>query len=324
MPVDNLDMLRCPATGGRLVQGAHHELISEDGSLSYPVVDDVPVLINERRSPFRIADYLRPPDRPGSGGLRKLIAAVDAVLPSLSHNVGSRDNYRQLAELLNGKKPARVLVVGGAIAGVGFEPLLAAPNIECVEADIAWGPRTTIICDAHDLPFQDGCFDAAVCQAVLEHVLDPSRVVAEIHRVLATDGLVYSEVPFMYPVHGAPYDFTRFTPLGHRRLYRCFDEIDSGMQSGPGTGLGLSLTYFLRSLARTQTGGAMAMRLGRVLFFWLKHVDRWVLKRPTAIEAPTGTFFLGRRRTVPIADERIIASYRGPGPRQQVTNLPLA
>jgi SAM-dependent methyltransferase len=324
MPVSDLGILRCPTTGGRLDHGTNGELISEDGSFSYPLIAGVPVLINERRSPARIADYVRPPNQPRSGGLRKLIDAVDGILPSLSHNVGSRANYRRLAELLSNKKHARVLVVGGAIAGAGFDALLAAPNIECVDTDIAWGPRTAIICDAHDLPFQDASFDAVVCQAVLEHVLDPSRVVDEIHRVLAAEGLVYSEVPFMYPVHGAPYDFTRFTPLGHRRLYRHFDEIEWGMQSGPATGLGLSLTYFLRSLARTQTGGAMAMRMGRLLFFWLKHVDRWLLKRPTAIEAPAGTFFLGRRRTKPIADERIIASYPGPGTRQQVTNLPLS
>ncbi len=315
-------MLRCPTTGGRLVRGRNGELISEDGSFSYPVIADVPVLINERRSPFRIADYVRPPNQPPDGGLRKLIDAVDGILPSLSHNVGSRANYWQLAELLRNKKHARVLVVGGAIAGVGFDALLAAPNVECVDADIAWGPRTAIICDAHDLPFQDGSFDVVVCQAVLEHVLDPARVVDEIHRVLAADGLVYSEVPFMYPVHGPPYDFTRFTPLGHRRVYRHFDEIEWGMQSGPGTALGLSLTYFLRSLACTQAGGAMAMRIGRVLFFWLKHVDRWLLKRPTALEAPAGTFFLGRRRTKPIADERIIASYPGPGRDTRLRTCP--
>ena len=316
MLVSTLGLLRCPATGGRLVGQGNGVLITEDGSCTYPVVADVPILINERGSPFRIADYVRPPNQLRNRGARRLIDAVDFVLPSLASNVGSRENYQQLASLLQGKKHARVLVVGGATAGVGSDALLRAPNIELVEADIAWGPRTTIICDAHDLPFRDGTFDAVVCQAVLEHVLDPARVVGEIHRVLAPDGLVYSEVPFMYQVHGAPYDFTRFTPLGHRRLYRYFDELGSGMQCGPGTALGISLTYFLRSLPRTPYGGALAMRIGRLLFFWLKHLDRWLITRPTAIDAAAGTFFLGRRRTEPIVDERIIASYRGPGTAQ--------
>ena len=34
-------------------------------------------------------------------------------------------------------------------------------------------------------------------QAGLEHVRDPWQVVAEIHRVLKDDGLVYAETPFM-------------------------------------------------------------------------------------------------------------------------------
>lgn len=309
MPVTDLGLLRCPATGCRLVRDGSDALITEDGSFTYPVIADVPVLINEQRSPFRIADYVRPPGQRVRGGARGLIDVVDSALPSLARNLGSRENYQQLVDLLRDKEHARVLVVGGAVAGIGFDALLAAPNVECVDTDIAWGPRTTIICDAHDLPFQDGAFDAVVCQAVLEHVVDPARVVGEIHRVLASDGLVYSEVPFMYPVHGAPYDFTRFTPLGHRRLYRHFDEIQCGVQCGPGTALGLSLTYFLRSLPRTSTGCALAMRSGRLLFFWLKYLDRWLLKRPAATHIAAGTFFLGRRRKDPITDQGIITSH---------------
>ena len=34
-------------------------------------------------------------------------------------------------------------------------------------------------------------------------------------------------------MHIGAYDFTRFTPLGHRRLFRWFDELASGMQGGP-------------------------------------------------------------------------------------------
>jgi len=55
-------------------------------------------------------------------------------------------------------------------------------------------------------------------QAGLEHVRDLWQVVAEIHRVLKDDGLVYAETPFMQQVHEGPYDFTRFTESGHRYL----------------------------------------------------------------------------------------------------------
>jgi len=38
-------------------------------------------------------------------------------------------------------------------------------------------------------------FDGAIAQAVLEHVADPYRCVAELHRVLKPDALVYAEIP---------------------------------------------------------------------------------------------------------------------------------
>ena len=51
----------------------------------------------------------------------------------------------------------------------------------------------------------------------------------EIYRVLKSDGIVYIETPFMQQVHGGKYDFTRFTYLGHRRLFARFQEIESGI-----------------------------------------------------------------------------------------------
>ena len=56
--------------------------------------------------------------------------------------------------------------------------------------------------------------------------------------MLKDDGLVYAETPFLQQVHGGPYDFTRFTHLGHRRLFRKFIELESGATAGAGAGTG--------------------------------------------------------------------------------------
>ena len=53
----------------------------------------------------------------------------------------------------------------------------------------------------------------------------------------------------MQPVHMGAYDFTRFTHLGHRRLFRYFEEIRSGIALGPGTSAGQILLYALTSLS---------------------------------------------------------------------------
>ncbi len=154
--------------------------------------------------------------------------------------------------------------------GEGIEAITAHPRIELVESDAAFGPRTTLVCDAHSLPFEDNSFDGVIVQAVLEHVVDPWRCVEEIHRVLKEDSLVYAETPFMVQVHGGRYDFTRFTHLGHRRLFRKFEEIESGAVCGPGMALAWSYRYFLLSFTTSKLLRSLIgvfVRLTNVLLF---------------------------------------------------------
>jgi SAM-dependent methyltransferase len=49
------------------------------------------------------------------------------------------------------------------------------------------------------LPFRDGAFDAVVCEQVLEHVEDPSALLAEIARCLVPGGTLVLGVPTFPP-----------------------------------------------------------------------------------------------------------------------------
>jgi SAM-dependent methyltransferase len=80
-----------------------------------------------------------------------------------------------------------------------------------------YGAHPDVFADAKQLPFADGCFDAAVCLEVLEHVSDPARVISEIARVIRPGGTAWLSMPFLYPLHDAPYDFQRYTEFGLRR-----------------------------------------------------------------------------------------------------------
>jgi SAM-dependent methyltransferase len=306
--------LRCPATG-RPLRRAGDRLETDDGSRSYPVVGGVPVLIDEQRSLFRLDEFRAPAPAAPRGRLRRIAAR----LPSDSANPGAAAYVQALVDALSGRGGRqRVLVVGGGTVGAGLEPLLEHPALDVTETDVWLGPRTKIVCDGHDLPFADGTFDAVVCQAVLEHVLDPVRVVAEIHRVLAPDGLVYSEVPFIQQVHEGAHDFTRWTPLGHRRLLRDFDELRSGPACGPAMGLAWSIRYLAVTVAGTTPARArIVAHLVPLLTFWLARLDRHLLARPGAGDAAASTAFLGRRRAAPVPDAEIVAGYRG------VNGLPL-
>jgi SAM-dependent methyltransferase/uncharacterized protein YbaR (Trm112 family) len=315
------ESLRCPACAARLR--------SEPGSVSgqetlactseacdgrYPVEGGVPVLLDEARSLFTIeasVSALRAGPTAGPGPARRL---VRGLTPAISRNVKGRANYEQLARhLREDTSVPRVLVVGGGLQGAGMEALLADPAVEVLQTDVVAGPRTEMICDAHGLPFADGSFDAVVAQAVLEHVLDPTRCVQEIHRVLRPRGLVYAETPFMQQVHEGRYDFTRFTHLGHRRLFRRFEEIDSGAVGGPGMVLAWSWRYFLWSLTSSRLLGSALTLFASLTSFWMKWFDGWLIDRPRAVDGAAGVYFLGRRSDTTLDDRELIAGYRGAG-----------
>ncbi len=305
-------LLACPVCRAEIVR-EHQQLrcTRRDCRARFPLLDGVPVLINEQNSVFDIADFL---DRQATffkpvGRFRRW---VSRAMPELSCNVTARRTFAKLRDLLL-KRDARpaVLVIGSGVVGAGVDVLLAHEGIDVVETDAAIGPRTQLICDAHDLPLKSGSFDAVVVQAVLEHVVDPHRCVEEIHRVLKRDGLIYADTPFIQQVHGREFDFTRFTRLGHRRLLRRFRELDSGITCGPGSALAWSARYFLLSFFRNPRLRAAASGLARATLFWLKYADYLLVARPGSLDAASAFYFLGRKQETSLSDRDLIAGYRG-------------
>ncbi len=65
--------------------------------------------------------------------------------------------------------------------------------------------------DAMFVPFENNSFDAVICSELLEHVPTPPSVLSEIYRVLRPGGILFICVPFLYQIHGDPYDFGRYT-----------------------------------------------------------------------------------------------------------------
>lgn len=318
-----LDLLRCPACGGRLAateRGEGLRCLESACRRTYPMAAGVPVLIDERKSlftPGEIAAGMTAAAHPSGGASSPPAGAgrslVHALTPAISRNVKAAANFERLAGLLAARPAPRVLVVGGGVRGEGFGALLSVPGLELVQTDVMPGPHTTLICDGHDLPFADASFDGVVAQAVLEHVLDPWRCVEQIHRVLRPGGLVYAETPFMQQVHEGRYDFTRFTHLGHRRLFRRFEELESGAVGGPGMALAWSWRYFLWSFARGRLSGSLLTTFASFTSFFLRAFDGALIDRPRALDAAAGVYFLGRRSESTLSDRELVASYRGAG-----------
>jgi SAM-dependent methyltransferase len=55
--------------------------------------------------------------------------------------------------------------------------------------------------DARSVPLPDASFDAIVCCSVLEHIPDFWRAASEIQRLLEPSGLLWCEVPTVWPYH---------------------------------------------------------------------------------------------------------------------------
>jgi SAM-dependent methyltransferase len=251
-----------------------------------------------------------PIKRGKSNSLKKML--VLRLFPS--NTVAAKNVMRFLELLKQDISNPTVLVVGGATTGSGTKALYEDPAIRLIAFDIYATPLTQFIADAHTSPLAANSVDAVWIQAVLEHVLDPWRVVAEIYRVLKPGGLVYAETPFMQPVHEGPYDFTRFTDSGHRWLFRKFELIDSGVVLGSAAQLLDSVEHITRGLFRSVYAG----RVAKAALFWLRYADKIVMEA-YAIDNASAVFFLGRRSDGEICPRNMISYYKGAHRRRTPT-----
>lgn len=113
------------------------------------------------------------------------------------------------------------------VVGAGKEPYTSLiPRAgSIVSTDIDKHEGVDFVADAHALPFPREAFDSLVAIEVFEHLHDPKQAAAEILRVLKENGTALVTVPFMFRVHGDPYDFQRWTSRGLEGLFRNFSEV---------------------------------------------------------------------------------------------------
>ena len=308
-----LKELRCPKCLSQLSEVENLLSCQNTSCLKkYPIVNDIPILINEESSIFIIQDFLDYKETTFSLRKSKLEAIAKKIIPSISINIKAKANYKKLLSLLLKQTlQPKVLIVGGSILGEGIEHFVVEPKINLIESDVTYGPRTQLIFDAHNIPFPDDYFDCVIIQAVLEHVVDPQRCVSEVHRVLKDHGLVYAETPFMQQVHMGKYDFQRFTHLGHRRLFRDFDEIESGAVCGPGMAFAWAYSYFIFSFFKSKSLRKLLILFTRFTSFFWKYFDYLLIDKPGSLDAASGYFFMGKKSASRLDDRELLKLYKG-------------
>jgi SAM-dependent methyltransferase len=132
----------------------------------------------------------------------------------------------------------------------------------------------------------------------LEHVTNPTRVVSEMHRILKPGGIIYVNVPFIFPFHADPYDFYRFTYKGIDILCSEFEKVDSGFNRGPASTMHHLLVHFLAMLFsfNSKTLYGINIDLFKWLLFWVKYLDMFLAKYQMAYVIHAGAYFIGRKK----------------------------
>ncbi len=282
--------------------------IHADPDKGFRIIEGTPVVISTQNcdtvcDPDRVVSYV--PRAPGF--LTQARAALIGESPVTRRNC-ARFVANLKASVPTAGRP-RVLIIGAGEKGQGTANLWDDPQLDRIGVDIYKSENVDLVCDAHYLPLPSESFDGVWIQTVLEHVVGPAVVVAEIHRVLRPKGLVYAETPFMQQVHEGAYDFTRFTVTGHRYLFRDFEMIEIGGNGGAEVSLAWSIRYFVWALARSA-------RLARLVGNGVQIVLRpfgYLTSRASLHDAASGTFFLGRKSSRRIRHRDLITLYRGQG-----------
>lgn len=310
LPTTTYELLCCPVDRAKLNRTQSSFTCGACGA-GFEIRNGIPVFLDPSESLFahpNDSEWSRSTD-PASMSAR-IKRLLRRCRPTLGLNLAASKNYKKVAEMaLQRSSQPTVLVVGGAEVGKGFDEFLADPRFVFIESDVYFGKRVNLIADGHQLPLKDNCVDVVICQAVLHHVTDPFKCVDEMWRVLRSDGVVYAEVPFMQQVHGGGYDFTRFSAGGCRRLFRKFREESVGIVAGPGTALGWSVEYFIRSFSDSRVWCSTIHRLAPIFLFWLKYFDYLFQHVKAGQDAASCSFFLGRKADSAVSDSQIVAKY---------------
>lgn len=301
------DLLRYPGQPEKSIcfdwKGESIHRAHADGD-EFLVCADQPVLIDFTASVCRKEWFASARKNVSVLGKRPNFARMIKGLMTGSRSA-STENIQRFKTLL--PPDAMVLMVGAGANGARCDALYADPHIRQIAFDIYPSNLTQFVADAHKIPLASASVDGVVIQAVLEHVLEPAIMAEEIFRVLKPGGVIYAEPPFLQQIHEGAYDFTHFTELGHRWLFRNFGELNRDVIGGPGLSLYWSARYFWRAVLRNRRL-ADIVSLPFLLFSACDHL----LPLRHKVEGANGVCFLGRKSEKTITPDELISSYLGP------------
>jgi SAM-dependent methyltransferase len=268
--------LVCPVSHQRLL-AANEALVTLDGERTYPVRDGVPILIAD---PARQAGYRQ--EAAGQMYEEYLSRRPATIKQTFARLIRPGSDYRSVAAekaflAITAAQPPSSLCLS-----IGGGP--TRPHESLTNLNIDLFANVDVVGDTYGLPYADDSVDTIHCEAVLEHLAEPSRALQEMRRVLRPGGLGYFATPFLQAYHAYPNHYQNYTLEGHNHLLRSndFRVLDAGTCVGPTFMILDLVSLYLRNcipskfLARAATAAALLLTRP------LRPLDRWINQSPQA------------------------------------------
>ena len=140
-----------------------------------------------------------------------------------------------------------------------------------------WNMRPGILGDVHQLPIISGCCKTVALMHVLEHTQNPTRVFAEVFRVLEPGGYLFVDVPFLHEIHHAPHDYFRYTPFSLNSLAQaaCLEVVEIR----PSGGYFRALSHLLEEAPAVVSGTTLGGSFLRVTVAYPLKGLGWLIRK---------------------------------------------
>lgn len=168
----------------------------------------------------------------------------------------------RLLDLGCGEKPYKLIYEETCESSIGVD-------VETCKHD---QKQVDVFASADNLPFEKDSFDTVLCTNVLEHVANMEEAFREIERVIIQGGRLIVAVPFLYPVHEAPYDFYRYTESGLKyQLVKNGFQVEKCLPWG-GAGMLLCVYFhmFLGKVVKNKGVHMFSCFLQKITYFIIK------------------------------------------------------
>lgn len=163
--------------------------------------------------------------------------------------------------------------------------------------------KADILADLNEpLPIDSAVADTVISLSVMEHLREPQIFLNEAHRILKPGGKMVLQVPFMWWVHEAPYDFYRYTRYGLQYLFEKagFTDIAIYPQTGFWAMWTLKFNYQTRRLVRGPWPVRKALALFMLVIWSInQRMARW-LDRYWKCETETAGYFVVASKKISI------------------------